>query len=199
LFVNSGTNDGVLAGTINDGVHMHYGDTVKRIPTILPKFIEILAVGSRKSKAQPVEDFMAYEIEEKIEYNQILIYEEIINEHYPYYYICEIAFTSMEEIEMYTKRNILHDVNTFYKNVKKDFLIKKKSEGFHITASNMKELLFENADEILDTVKNRLLIRIQDGYESEEFTQEELDLCLNIFISYSFGECKILEKVPKKK
>ena len=61
----------------------------------------------------------------------------------------------------------------------------------------LQKLIRENSDFIIVRVKDEIKNKVQNSYDGEHFTEEELTLCLNIFVCYALGECKILER-PKK-
>ena len=62
-----------------------------------------------------------------------------------------------------------------------------------IHMKNLRKWL-KNSDSIINRVKNEIKRRIQNSYDGEQFNEQELNLCLNIFVCYALGECKILER-----
>lgn len=189
---NSGFNSGVMAQTINE-VHLTL-DNKKRIPSILPKFIEILA--NQYSISPPkrrVINTQPYTIEEKIEYNKVLLFQEVIDEFYIYYPICESSFESLRHVDENSKNKILADINDIYRQIKLEYF---HQSGGSIT--KLQELIKDHSDLIIFRVKDKINAKVQNSYDGERFTKEELTLCLNIFVCYALGECKILER-PKEK
>lgn len=189
---NSGDNSGVVAHTINGGVTIT-PTMRKQIPSLLPKFIEVLAKqynsgssGKRRDNNQP------YGIEEKINHNYIILYRRIIEENYIYYYICEQSLEALRNIDENSKRNILEDINGIYMDIKIELL--EKCSAFEDPVEELKNMIRKNSDSIINRVKNEIRNRIKASYDGEQFNEQELNLCLNIFVCYALGECKILER-----
>lgn len=190
---NSGVNKGVIANNV-DAVYIN-ADIKKRIPSLLPKFIEVLAKQyTSDSPKQDIDNNQPYEIEEKIEYNKIFLHKELIEEYYIYYYICERSFESLRHIDENSKKNILTDINEIYRDIRIEIFEKCTSED-PIEEFNKK--IKTSSDTIIKSVKTEIRNRIITSYDGEQFNEQELTLCLNIFVCYALAECKILER-PKK-
>lgn len=197
---NHGENYGVLADTINGNVEITVHSHNEKIPSLLPKFIEKLATLSlsEPDKGTYVQSNQPYTIEDKISHNEVFTYVETIEDYYPYYYICEKALDTIENLEYGSKVRILEDIKEVYNFLKRKLISEKKQEGVDVKKVGILAIVRENADEIIDMVKERIEKKIKECYSQEEFCQEDLTLCLNIFICYAFGECKILERPPIK-
>ncbi|WP_342558595.1 hypothetical protein [Metasolibacillus sp. FSL K6-0083] len=188
---NFGENHGVIAENI-------YGDIKilsdkKKIPSLLPKFIEMLV----KNYSPVIENGNSYNnkpytIEEKIEYNNIIFFKEMIDEYYVYYPICELAFDSLRNIDENCKRNILEDIHVLYKNIK--FEIFEECRESSDPLDELKVRIKKQSDKIISLIIDKVKCRIESSYNGENFNLEELSMCLNIFICYALGECKILER-----
>ncbi|ASS96633.1 ABC-three component system protein [Peribacillus simplex] len=190
---NSGVNKGVIANNV-DAVYIN-ADIKKRIPSLLPKFIEVLAKQyTSDSPKQDIDNNQPYEIEEKIEYNKIFLHKELIEEYYIYYYICERSFESLRHIDENSKKNILTDINDIYRDIRIEIFKQCTSEE---PIEEFKKKIKTSSDEIIKSVKTEIRNRIITSYDGEQFNEQELNLCLNIFVCYALAECKILER-PKK-
>lgn|GEM_PF-5984007 len=190
---NFGENSGVIANTVNGGINI-LPQHNKRIPSLLPKFIEVLVrqYSSSDSDIQVIENNKPYTIEDKISHNHILIFKEMIEEYYSYYPICESTFESLRHIDENSKRNILTDINDIYRDIKLEYLEEcMESENPYEELGNK---LKKNSDIIINKVKKAIKVRIQNAYDGEQFNEQDLTLCLNIFVCYALGECKILER-----
>lgn len=192
---NMGENYGVMAGTIHGDIY--YGNPSQRkIPTLLPKLIETLSKLDFEKKIDPCisKRNKAYTIDEKIDHNHVQSYEEVIQKYYGCFHICESALATLEEINFGIKKKILNDIETLYGDIKREKFsefkrLQKPGEKIH-----MLQVVQYNSDEIINEVKKNLKYKIEDGYDQEDFTKEDISLCLDVFLVYAFGECKILER-----
>jgi len=190
------SNSGIIAETVNGGMHLSL-ENRKRIPSLLPKFIEVLAKQYSNTPLNgQIENTQPYTIEEKIEYNDIVLYREVIEEYYIYYPICESSLESLRHIDENSKKKILTDINEIYREIKLEY-IHQCSESEN-PFEELKRIIKKNADIIINKVKNNIKDRIENSYDGEEFTEQDLVVCLNIFVCYALGECKILERPERK-
>ena len=189
---NFGENSGVMAEKIYGDVNIL--SNKKRIPSLLPKFIEVLVMNYSTStpKRKKLENNNPYTIEKKISYNDIIFYKDYIEEYYVYYSICESSFDSLRHIDENSKRNILTDINDIYNDIKLQLL--GECIEYDNPHEKLKEKLRKKSDIIINEVKKEIKVRIQNAYDGELFTEQDLTLCLNIFVCYALGECKILER-----
>ncbi|WMY13515.1 hypothetical protein P3F89_16195 [Bacillus tropicus] len=189
---NFGDNSGVLADTINGNVTINTA-MKKQIPSLLPKFIEVLAKQyTSGSSSNSIINNQPYGIEEKIDHNDIKLYRQKIEENYIYYHICEKSLESLRHIDENSKINILEDINGIYLDIKIEYL--EKCGEYEDPYEELKKMVKKNSDSIINRVKNEIKRRIQNSYDGEQFNEQELNLCLNIFVCYALGECKILER-----
>lgn len=193
---NMGENRGVMAGTINGNVEFVINSSERKVPTLLPKLIEILSKLDFEKKMDPIirENNKAYTIEEKIKHNHVQSYEEVIKKYYGCFHICESALATLEEVNYGTKKKILNDIETLYGDIKRNKFSEFKKSKRPDERIHMLQVVQYNSDEIIDEVKKNLKYKIEDGYNYEDFTMEDISLCLDVFLVYAFGECKILER-----
>ena len=192
---NSGYNSGVMAEEINGPVTIHIDNNIRKLPSIMPKFIEILArlVDEEDERVvnKNIENIYAiYDIEGKIKYNNLSIYREIVDDYGEYYYVCNTALDNVNQAYKSGKRKILREVSESYKSEKRVLLsnCKTKEEAIYIIRSN--------ADRIIGEIKNKLIEKIRILYTEENILEEDINYCASIFVCYCFVECKILEKPP---
>jgi hypothetical protein len=193
-----GSNSGVIANTVHGGIHLNM-ENRKRIPSLLPKFIEVLTKLYPNSTLKDAEipNTQPYTIEEKIDHNDVILYRETIEEYYIYYPICESSFESLRHIDENSKRKILTDIHEIYREIKLDYM--NQCNEFENPLEELKKLIKKNADNIIKMVQDKIKDRIIKSYDGEEFTEQDLTICLNIFVCYALGECKILERPEKKR
>ncbi|KHL97006.1 hypothetical protein QW71_03550 [Paenibacillus sp. IHB B 3415] len=197
---NPGQNDGVIAGVVHGDITYIHPTPANKYASLIPVLIEKLAdlvnitdeEMERTYKISPSE-LITYGIDEKIEYNDVIKYKDLIKEYSLYGNICEHAFNIIDNNDMGVKRRILNSISLHYKDFKGQLLLENKtSEIADIDIIRM------NADKIIDYVKEVLEKRILEDGSKDRLFVEDIDMGLIRIICYSFVECKILEK-PKVK
>lgn len=200
LLSNPGQNDGVIAGVVNGDITYIHPTPANKFASLIPVLIEKLAdlvnitdeEMERTYKISPSE-LIIYDIDEKIEYNDVIKYKDLIKEYSLYGNICEHAFNIIDNNDMGIKRRILNSISLLYKDFKGQLLLENKTNEIADI-----DIIRMNADKIIDYVKEVLEKRIlEDGIKDRLFV-EDIDMGLIRIICYSFVECKILEK-PKVK
>lgn len=192
---NYGENSGVIAGEINGPVEInqHYHEKKRRLPSLLPQFIERLAnlVNVQEETENGHLNTQSYDIEEKIEHNHLIAYKDIVEDYGSYYYTCEKAFEYIDSNNYGSKKRILRNISEIYKEIKRSLIIENDPTIVLI------DLIRINSDKIINQVKKEIKIRFEVSYTTENIFDDDLDFCLSVFVCYAFCECKILER-PKK-
>ncbi|MEK4209272.1 MULTISPECIES: hypothetical protein [Paenibacillus] len=190
---NTGENNGLMTGDVYGGItYIQPENTVSTfslIPSLIEKLAELANVDDedmeRSYKLNPI-DLMSYTIEEKIKYNDVIKYKELIREYSLYGSICEQAFNIIDNNNVGIKRKVLRSVSVLYRECKGGILLENRAS----TQPEM-DIIRLNADRILDFVKRDLESRIT---RNDNLFVEEIDEALMRIICYAFVECKILEK-----
>lgn len=192
---NSGTNSGVIASEINGSVNINVGNHIRKLPSIMPKFIEILAELVDEDEDHTIFKYKKniydiYDIDGKIRYNNLFKYRDIVDDYGEYYYVCNTALDNVNQAYKSGKKKILRDISEMYKYEKRTLLVGCDD------IENIQEAIRENSDSIIDNIKEELIKKIRISYNEENFLEEDLNYCASIFVCYCFVECKILEKPP---
>ncbi len=192
---NSGTNSGVIAKEINGPVNINVGNHIKKLPSIMPKFIEILAELVDEDEEHIIfkdkkNIYDIYDIDGKVSYNNLFKYRDIVDDYGEYYYVCNTALDNVNLAYKSGKKKILRDISEMYKFEKRKLL-----EGCD-KRENIQDIIKENSDSIIDNIKKALIEKIRISYNEENLLEEDLNYCASIFVCYCFVECKILEKPP---
>ena len=190
---NSGTNSGVIAKEINGPVNINVGNHIKKLPSIMPKFIEILAELVDEDEEHIIfkdkkNIYDIYDIDGKVSYNNLFKYRDIVDDYGEYYYVCNTALDNVNLAYKSGKKKILRDISEMYKFEKRKLL-----EGCD-KRENIQDIIKENSDSIIDNIKKALIEKIRISYNEENLLEEDLNYCASIFVCYCFVECKILEK-----
>lgn len=189
---NEASNNGNQIDIVRGDVNI-YNYNKARIPSLLPKFIEVLAEkylensNSIPNSGIPSE----YKIEDKIVYNNLIKYKFIVEDYGFYYKICTDALDIIDNNNIGGKTKILDSIKEYYKKEKRR-LISSNSE-----VEDVMEIIRENADNIIDFAIDEVRHKIENGYNGEKISIEDVHICCPIFICYAFAECKILERPIK--
>lgn len=192
---NPGHNAGVQANNIDT---LNFYSSASKVPTILPKFIELLSELKIDEYSEYRQDKQLsnkpYTLEDKINHNEIIIHEDMINVYFKYYYICDEALTTLDSVSYGNKKKLLDSIENIYQDLKKNKLINYKTAHGSISKQDFLPIIRSVSDEIFVDIKNDLAKKIISGYSQENFNFEDINICLDIFLVYVFSECKILEK-----
>ena len=162
---------------------------VAKIHSQLTKVINILKVIKRNfdiSTSSSEHDVSKYDIPNKINYNNLIHYEECISEYSPYRDLLQgddgIYKISYEEVSIVPKE-IYSKIKTYYIEAMINY--------------NPNEKVAKNGDEIFISVFSAIKKDIKSSQEYEKVEEELLDDCLYIILIDAFIECKWFVKPPK--
>ena len=141
---NSGTNSGVIAKEINGPVNINVGNHIKKLPSIMPKFIEILAELVDEDEEHIIfkdkkNIYDIYDIDGKVSYNNLFKYRDIVDDYGEYYYVCNTALDNVNLAYKSGKKKILRDISEMYKFEKRKLL-----EGCD-KRENIQDIIKENS------------------------------------------------------
>lgn len=187
---NNGTNindnTGVVAGEIGQ-VIINKLSPIK--PSIIASILKLMI--DDKVLGADASNLKSYQIDDKIQYNNVVKYKALIEEYYSFCIVCEQTIDKLDNSKPNSKNIILRYVNTKYKLFKGEYLA---AIG---TATDEMQAVRENADNILDKIKAHYLELAEQSGLFEKYSYEEVELNILAFIVYCFVECKILEKPPQ--
>lgn len=190
-YMNSGVNNGVIAKTIYGGVTMLDPSLKKRIPTILPSFIEKLSklIDNEEVDLNSNTIPHAYEIDKKMKHNSLIKYQNLIEDYGAYYRTCDKALNSLDDLKPNQKVKILTSVNEKYKEIRRQIISDEEAIESDI------DKIRKNSDLIMDILVINLSNYIKENYDDEDFYTEDLELSIPVFLCYAFAECKVLENI----
>lgn len=184
---NSGYNAGVIVadntGTINISI-----ENGKPAYSLIANLVRELGVRCPDSEDNN-ENYIPYKINDKITYNCVIKYRDIIKEYYKYGSTCEEYFNILDNSSIGTKVKILRHIRYLYIDCKGSILLEYKDKKL-----DEMDIIRENADRLIDMVKNQIQLLINDSKLYLETNAEEISFGLTIIVCYCFVECKILEK-----
>jgi hypothetical protein len=184
---NSGSNSGVIVAQHNGPMILQLQNNVK-IPShiaIIVKTLGPVCFATERGNSQPL---YVFKPEDKLKYNCVIQYKEIINEYAIYYTHCDSAMNLYDNSNIGSKSRILLWVKTCYLECKGELIKSKKDDELDI------DVVRNNSDLLISKVIQRVRDIIMQSIDSTYISQEDLELGIYCFICYCFMECKILEK-----
>lgn len=186
---NSGENQGIIVGHNSGNINVSIQKAVK-IPSLIATVVKTLGgVCVQDYSSDNTDNFQEYRPDEKIEYNCVVKYKEIIRNFSVYYSICESHLNVYDDSNISGKAKILNCVYLWYLQAKGEIVSENKQTG----KSDI-EIVRENSDRIIDMVKIKILDAVMRAKELDTMYMEDIELGIECFTCFCFMECKILEK-----
>lgn len=186
---NSGENSGVMVGSNRGNIYINMQKAVK-IPSLISNLVKLLGnVCIDEEYSASAVNIQEFRPDDKIEYNGVIVYREIIKEFSAYYLTCDNYLNAYDDSHIRGKSKILKCVHMWYLRAKGQVLSENKDSG-----KKEMDIVRENSDNIIDMVKDQILRVVQESGEMETAYQEDMELGIACFTCYCFMECKILEK-----
>lgn len=132
-----------------------------------------------------------YDICDKIEYNHIVKYRELFDNYATYYSTCNKIVNSLDNERVCSKQTILNSIHNKYLLIKGNFIKKYSNSG-----ESEKAIIQSHSDDILDDIFSFYYCEAQRYLALDGYTYEEIQINIQVFLTYCFIECKILER-PK--
>lgn len=128
-----------------------------------------------------------YEVEEKIEYNNLQEYAYLIDEYYEQYaLITERSFSVAESERPGSTEKIFRQVHQFYKRT-------LYSRGGRSPESRM-DIVRDYADEIIEDVIDKVKKMVVSSPELSAYMEEDVEFGAGCIVGYAIIECQVLEK-----
>lgn len=186
---NSGENSGVMIANNTGNINFNIQKVVK-MPSLISNLIKLLGnVCIEEEYSAGNASTLEFKPDDKIEYNGVVAYKDIIREYAAYYLTCDSYLNVYDDSNIRGKAKILKCVHTWYLRAKGQVLLENRD-----TCKSEMEIIRVNSDRIIDMVKDRILTIVEQSGEMNTIYQEDLELGIECFICYCFMECKILEK-----
>lgn len=186
---NNGDNHGVIIGQNNGNINISIQKVVK-IPSLISTLVTKLGeICNEIDYNNNINNFQEYNPKEKIKYNCVVKYDEIIKEFSAYYLTCKKHLDIYDDSNINGKAKILKCVRLWYLQ-EKGKIIKEKKQTGEIDMDVVKQ----NSDDIIDKVKNKIWNVVIESPEFANLCREDIELGVECFTCFCFMECKILEK-----
>lgn len=184
---NNGCNEGVIIAQNSGNVDISIQKAVK-IPSLIATIVKTLGDACFNDDGQSTIP-QEFKPDEKIEYNCVIKYREIINNFATFYNVCEDYLNAYDDSNIRGKAKILNCVHLWYMDVKGDIRLENKNAG----KSDL-EIIRENSDRIIEAVRDRIRSTVENSDLIEKLYIEDIELGVTCFTCFCFMKCKILEK-----
>lgn len=169
---------------------------IVRSPSIFMELVSILAILPGQDNLS--EDYQTYDIESKIDYNDVIKHREKIECYYAYVSMIDNAYQTLCENSASAKETALTNINSCYKNCVGDLLVRHK----HLLSKKNRdernviraELIRNNSDAIIDCVIEHVKNTCINSLTATQCSIEEIENHSELIVFHAFVECKVLEK-----
>lgn len=146
-----------------------------RVNSILPKIIISLSETDLEGEAVEIIDSKAFEIEEKIQYNNLKLVQTIIEEFAPFNVAVSKIYDEFNNVGKNTSLSILN-------KIKKKYLL---------LSTNILD-----SDDLFFSIIKQIKIEMEGNQtiQSSDINEEELEMCIQIIVVDAFIKCKIFKK-----
>jgi len=169
-----------------------------RSPSIFMDLVSIL-VDTNAIEPRTTNDYEPYDIENKIDFNDVIKHRERIEGFYLYSSMIDNAYETLNESMPAAKETALKNINSRYLDCQGDLLLNNR-EAYKLCKNtqernNLKiRLVREFADWIIDCVIEHIINKCQGSLMAMNYTSEEIECHASFIVYHAFVECKILEK-----
>lgn len=167
----------------------------RRSPSIISSLVSALANSEAVQHAPfdaDKEDFRQWEIQEKLDNNNVVQYQQLISRLTDYYWLVEEGYSAVTEIRSTARQSIFTIINQKYHE-----LLGKHCLENGVTPKDYEKVLAivrSYADGIIEQTIDYVLSICQNSSEAESLYIEDITSHSRYIVFHAFTECKILEK-----
>ena len=167
-------------------------------PSIFMDLVGIL-VDSNVIDPRTNNDYEPYDIENKIDFNDVIKHRERIEGFYLYSSMIDKAYETLNESMPTAKETALKNINSRYLDCRGNLLLQhreayKRCKNAQERNDLMIQLVREFADWIIDSVIEHIIKKCLNSLMAMNYTSEEIECHASFIVYHAFVECKILEK-----
>ncbi|MEN4597636.1 hypothetical protein ABEG75_06635 [Pantoea agglomerans] len=172
---------------------------VVRSPSIFMNLVEIIASMENFQDRNFQDDFSTYDIEGKIDFNDVIKYRSRIEDFYLYNNMIEKSYQALNEKMPAAREKSLNRINRYYRDCIGDLQIGNKAYLKEIECKKEKDNAFlqiikDNSDEIIRCVIEHVKKTCINALNSTSVSIEEIEMHAEYIVFHAFVECKVLEK-----
>lgn len=190
---------GGLGSTNIQNNYMGASINIVRSPSIFMNLVEIIASMDTFQERSIQDDYSIYDIEEKINFNDVIKYRSRIEEYYLYNPMIEKSYQALNEKMPAAREKSLSRINRYYRDCIGDLKVKNKAVLKLIDCNvqrNLAELqiIKDNSDEIISCVIGNIKNTCISALNAATVSIEEIEMHSEYIVFHAFIECKVLEK-----
>lgn len=185
---NSGNNQGLIIAENKGNIEVSINNVV-RIPSLISAVVKSLGEVCSNDDIESNFDSKEFKPDEKIEYNCVFKYKDIIKNFSAYYSVCEEYLNAYDDSNMRGKAKILNCVYLWYMKAKGIVLLENKD----IVKKDI-DIIRQNSDRLIDMVQDKIFEIVKAASGIDAMYIEDMELGVTCFTCYCFMKCKILEK-----
>ncbi|HAK0819307.1 TPA: hypothetical protein H1P87_002944 [Salmonella enterica] len=172
---------------------------IVRSPSIFMNLVSIISSGDYLHGNDSSDDYSSYDIDEKIDYNDVVKYRDKIEDYYLYNSMIEKSYVSLNEKIPTAREKALVRINSCYKDCVGDIKFKNKEILKKIINKEERkkferDLIKNNSDNIIACVIEHVRQTCITSIDAGTVTIEEIEMHAEYIVFHAFVECKVLEK-----
>lgn len=172
---------------------------IVRSPSIFMNLVEIIASMDNYQDRSLQDDFSTYDIEGKIDFNDIIKYRSRIEDFYLYNNMIEKSYQALNEKMPAAREKSLNRINQYYRDCVGDLQIKNKEYLKKIECKIEKsmailQIIKDNSDDIIRCVIEHVKKTCNNALNATAVSIEEIEMHAAYIVFHAFVECKVLEK-----
>ncbi|MBJ8821056.1 MULTISPECIES: ABC-three component system protein [Enterobacteriaceae] len=172
---------------------------IVRSPSIFMNLVEIIASMNNFQDGSLKDDFSTYDIESKIDFNDVIKYRSRIEDFYLYNNMIEKSYQALNEKMPAAREKSLNRINQYYRDCIGDLQIENKAYLKNIECKIEKgkaflQIIKDNSDEIIRCVIEHVKKTCINALNATAVSIEEIEMHAAYIVFHAFVECKVLEK-----
>lgn len=172
---------------------------IVRSPSIFMNLVEIIASMENYQDLSLQDDFSTYDIEGKIDFNDVIKYRSRIEDFYLYNNMIEKSYQALNEKMPAAKEKSLNRINQYYRDCIGDLQINNKEylKKFECKIEKNKailQIIKDNSDDIIRCVIEHVKKTCNNAFNATAVSIEEIEMHAAYIVFHAFVECKVLEK-----
>lgn len=172
---------------------------IVRSPSIFMNLVEIIASMNNFQDGSLKDDFSTYDIESKIDFNDVIKYRSRIEDFYLYNNMIEKSYQALNEKMPAAREKSLNRINQYYRDCIGDLQIENKAYLKNIECKIEKgeaflQIIKDNSDEIIRCVIEHVKKTCINVLNATAVSIEEIEMHAAYIVFHAFVECKVLEK-----
>lgn len=172
---------------------------IVRSPSIFMNLVEIIASMDNFQDRKLIDDYSTYDIDGKIDFNEVIKYRSRIEDFYLYNNMIEKSYQALNEKMPAAREKSLNRINQYYHDCIGDLQIENKEYLKKIECKIEKNKAFlqiikDNSDEIIHCVIENVKKTCINALNATAVSIEEIEMHAAYIVFHAFVECKVLEK-----